>query len=205
MKCRYVASAILLIGLSIVSAQESAGPALLKSAVLPGWGEYALGQTERAQGFWLREGAVWLAYLSGRSLENWYRSDMEGLASLHAGTDISKRSSEYAVDIGDFDSFEEYNAVMVRTRNMDRIYPENQGYEWSWDTEENRKKFDDIRINAISAEKFAAFMVGGMVLHRVISVMDVLYLSRSGKTGQLQSGLIPTGNSTLTWSLSYRF
>lgn len=205
MKFRLIVFLLFVSVFSMLSAQQSAGTALLKSAVIPGWGEYSLGHTDRAQSFWLREGAIWLAFVGSRSMENWYRSDMEGLASLHAGTNISSRSSEYAVDIGDFDSFEEYNAMMVRTRSIDRIYPENLGFEWEWDSPANREKYDDIRMKSVSAEKFAAFMIGGMVLHRVISMMDIIYLSRSESSQGLQSSFYPSSSKTLTWSLSYGF
>ena len=44
----------------------------LQSLVLPGWGEQSLGESKRAQGFFLRETALWLIFLGGKKAADWY-------------------------------------------------------------------------------------------------------------------------------------
>ena len=40
----------------------------------------------------------------------------------------------------------------------------------------NRKKFDNMRIMSGITDKYATFAIGGMIAHRIISMIDVLYL-----------------------------
>ena len=57
-------------------------------------------------------------------------------------------------------------------------YEEGKGLEWQWDDKDNRIKFDKMRINSSIYRKYAKFAVGGLVLHRLISLFDVIYLER---------------------------
>jgi hypothetical protein len=58
-------------------------------------------------------------------------------------------------------------------------YKEGEGFEWQWDNSENRIKFDEIRIKSVSFNKYAKFSVGGLILHRLVSFFDVIYLERT--------------------------
>ena len=57
-------------------------------------------------------------------------------------------------------------------------YKGGEGLEWQWDNKANRIKFDKMRINSGIYRKYAKFAVGGLVLHRLISFFDVIYLER---------------------------
>ena len=57
-------------------------------------------------------------------------------------------------------------------------YKGGEGLEWQWDNKANRIKFDKMRINSGIYRKYAKFAVGGLVLHRLISLFDVIYLAR---------------------------
>ena len=61
---------------------------------------------------------------------------------------------------------------------MHELYAEGQGNEWQWDNKENRIHFDKLRIQSVTYEKYARFAIGGLILHRLISLIDVIYLER---------------------------
>ena len=84
----------------------------------------------------------------------------------------------FAVNMGHFNSFEEYNNTKERQRLVVDKYEEELGFEWHWDNKTNRIKFDNMRINSVTYRKYAKFAVGGLVLHRLISFFDVIYLER---------------------------
>ncbi len=181
------------------------GKTFLKSAILPGWGELELDQHRRAVGFFQREGVLWLALFGGLAAEKWYESDFKAFGSQHAGVDMANKSYQFAVDMGNYDSFEEFQAAKDRQREVDLKYPENAGYEWEWDSTGNRQKFEDMRISSGTAGKFASFAVAGLVAHRFISLIDVLYLNRISDKMGLNSSLIPTGTEQVTFSVSLNF
>ena len=81
----------------------------LQSLVLPGWGEQSLGESKRAQGFFLRETALWLVFLGGEKATAWYESDYRAFAGLHADVSMAGKNYLFAVNLGHYYSFEEYN------------------------------------------------------------------------------------------------
>ncbi|NOZ07863.1 MAG: hypothetical protein GXO91_03160 [FCB group bacterium] len=177
----------------------------LKSAILPGWGEMSLQQNHRAKNFFIREGLLWLTLYGANKRHDWYRSDYLAFGAEHAGADMSDKTYQYVVDMGNYDSYDDFIAAKNRQRQIDLKYPEGQGYEWDWDSSENRIKFDDMRIKSAGADKFAAFVVAGLVFHRVVSLIDVLYFQRKAGYLSLNSGLIPEGNERYTFVVSLNF
>ena len=150
----------------------------MQSLVLPGWGEQTLGESKRAQRFFIREAAFWLIYIGVKKTSDWYESDYTAFAELHANVEMEGKDYLFAVNLGHYDSFEEYNDIKERKRLVADKYREGEGLEWQWDDKANRIKFDKMRINSGIYRKYAKFAVGGLVLHRLISFFDVIYLER---------------------------
>ena len=80
--------------------------------------------------------------------------------------------------MGHYNSLMEYNATKARQRLVNEIYTEGQGNEWQWDDTKNRIHFDKLRIQSLTYDKYARFAIGGLVLHRFISLIDVIVLER---------------------------
>ena len=49
-------------------------------------------------------------------------------------------------------------------------------WDWQWDTEGNREKFEDHRIKSDKYTWATKFVIGGIVLNHIISAIDALYL-----------------------------
>ena len=79
--------------------------AKLQSFVLPGWGEQTLGESKRAQSYFIREAALWLIYIGGKKTANWYESDYTAFAELHSEVDMEGKNYLFAVNLGHYDSF----------------------------------------------------------------------------------------------------
>ena len=125
----------------------------LQSLVLPGWGEHTLGESKRAQSFFIREAALWLIYIGGKKTANWYESDYTAFAELHSDVNMDDKNYLFAVNLGHYDSFEQYNDTKERQRKVEDKYEENQGLEWRWDNSSNRIKFDAMRIKSVTYDK----------------------------------------------------
>ena len=164
---------------SMLSAQMStSAKSKLQSLILPGMGELNMGHEKRARSFFIREAAMWLVCIGGIKVSNWYESDYRAFAALHAGIDMEGKGYIFTVNMGHYNSFTEYNETKARQRQVHKIYAEGQGNEWEWDNKENRKHFDKLRIQSVNYKKYARFAIGGLILHRLISLIDVIYLER---------------------------
>ncbi len=203
MKIKYFIP-ILLVLLTAQQGQCRVHP-VVKSVIIPGWGELASGNQNRAKQFFIQEAGIWLTFLGMKSASNWFESDFRAFASLHAGVDMSNKSLQYATDIGDYNTYDEFVAVKLRNRQINDIWPEGLGYEWEWDSESNRRKFDKIRINRGLADKYATFAIGGMVAHRLISMIDVLYLESKKRRYKLGSGFRRDQTGSMHFSVTLNF
>ena len=164
---------------SLLSAQmSSSAKSKLQSLILPGMGELKMGHDKRARSFFIREAAIWFVYIGGTKASSWYESDYRAFAALHAGIDMDGKDYIFTVNMGHYNSFTEYNETKARQRQVHEIYAEGQGNEWQWDNKKNRIHFDKLRIQSVAYEKYAHFAIGGLILHRLISLIDVIYLER---------------------------
>ena len=164
----------------------------LQSLMLPGWGQQTLGESKRAQNYYIREAALWLIYIGSKKTANWYESDYTAFAELHSDVEMDGKNYLFSVNIGHYESFEQYNATKERKRQVEDKYGENKGLEWQWDNSVNRIKYDEMRIKSVTYDKYARFAIAGLILHRLVSFIDVIYLSNN-----LQVNIEPQLNQDL--------
>tara|TARA_Y100000758_G_scaffold299154_1_gene261370 strand:+ start:491 stop:1099 length:609 start_codon:yes stop_codon:yes gene_type:complete len=170
----------------------------LQSLILPGMGELKMGHEKIAQSFFIREAALWMVCIGGMKASSWYENDYRSFAALHAGINMDAKNYIFAVNMGHYDSFTEYNTTKARKRQVNEMYTEGQGNEWQWDSPENRIHFDKMRIQSVIYGKYASFAIGGLVLHRLISLIDVIFLERRYPDFDLTSQLLTnSGNLQL--------
>ena len=171
----------------------------LQSLVLPGLGELNMGHTKKAQSFFIREAVLWFTCIGGNNAANWYESDYKAFAEIHANIDMTDKDYIFAVNMGQYDTMEEYNIIKSRQRQVDKRYAVGEGNEWVWDSTQSRAHFNQLRIKSITYEKYASFAIGGLVLHRIISLFDVIYLERKFPKMNLNSEFSTKfGNSQIT-------
>jgi len=166
-----------------------------QSLVLPGWGEQTLGESKRAQSYFIREAAFWLIYIGVKKTSNWYESDYTAFAELHADVDMEGKNYLFAVNLGHYDSFEEFIDTKGRQRQVENKYDKDKGLEWQWDNSANRIKYDEMRIKSVTYDKYARFAVGGLILHRLVSFIDVIYLGRTNLHVNIEPQLDPDFSS----------
>ena len=173
---------LIVVSIICISAQVSGKPkSKLQSLIFPGWGEQVLGESKRAQNFFKREAALWLFYIGSKKTASWYESDFKAFAELHADIEMTGKDYLFSVNMGHYDSLEEYNNTKERQRLPDDKYTEGEGFNWQWDGKANRIKFDEMRIKSGTYDKYAKFAVGGLILHRLVSFIDVVYLQRQNQ------------------------
>jgi hypothetical protein len=159
---------------AISSSPKSKGKAFLLSLLVPGLGERYAARPQRGRTFLTSEALLWLGYAGLLTFEDWRKDDYRNLAAAHAGVDVKDKSDSYFVDVGNYDTMDEYNAAKLRQRNLPAYYSDD-GYNWSWDSRPNRKKFEDLRQSAERASNRAMFVVGAIVANHLISAIDAVW------------------------------
>ena len=163
---------------SVADYQKPLISPVVKSLILPGWGEYSLGNQIRGRIFVLSETMLLLAILGSYSVSKRQDTEFKAYAAEHAGISPVGKDRQFWVDIGNYDTIEDYNAEHLRNREMDALYPEDLKWSWVWDSSENRKAFEKKRIQSDQLKLAASFGVGALVLNHVVSAIDALYLTR---------------------------
>ena len=187
---------IIIICFSYISAQENGNAKTkLQSLLLPGWGQHSMGESKRANEYFIREAALWLIFVGCKQTSTWYRSDYTAFAELHANVDMTGKNYLFAVNMGHYNSLDDYNDTKGRQRSVNDKYEEGKMFYWQWDNSTNRIKFDNMRIKSVTLDKYAKFSVGGLILHRMVSFFDVIYLERINSRISIEPQLNPDLNS----------
>jgi len=151
---------------------------VLKSLILPGWGEYSLGHKKRARIMALSESVIFFSILGSYSNANKFEQNYKSYAAEHANVITAGKNRQYWIDIGNYFSIDQFNEEHLRWRDFTAIYEKDNNWNWVWDNDENRKYFEKMRIRGDTWKLRGSFLIGGMVLNHIISAIDALYLSR---------------------------
>lgn len=191
----------------------------IKSLILPGWGELSQGDKIRSKIFLYAESFLIISAYSCNHLSNSYESDYIAYAKIHSGADLKDKDYMYALDVGSNDNVEDFNNIKERQRSLimdvdskgyvvreynHEIYPEGGLYDWNWDSDINREKFNSMRIKSINYEKYAGFALAGMIMNRIISFVDVMILDKKSNT-KMSSMVVPKGYDGLELQLYIKF
>jgi hypothetical protein len=152
--------------------KKSVPMGVLYSLLLPGMGELYGGNYEMGKYFTIAECALWITYAGFESYGNWTQSDARSYAVQHAGISVDNKGDQYFIDIGNFVNVEDYNAELLRERQIFRIYDPNSANAWHWDSDANRETYRQLRVS--SDEKFnnARFVLATIVANHIISAID---------------------------------
>ena len=151
---------------------------VVKSLVLPGWGEYSLDNHIRGRIFVLSETVLLLAILGSYSVSQRQETEFRSYAAEHAGISPDGKDRQFWVDIGNYSSLLAFNEEHLRWRDFNALYEDNDTWTWAWDSGNNRERFENMRIASDSWRLRGSFLIGGVVLNHIVSAIDALYLSK---------------------------
>ncbi|MBF89621.1 MAG: hypothetical protein CMG75_08130 [Candidatus Marinimicrobia bacterium] len=157
---------------------------ILKSLVFPGLGELSIGKKNHAKFFGGLEITLWLLVAESMQSKKMSRSNMISYAAIHAGASLIGKEDQFAIDVGNYLSAEEYNNEQQRMRLASRVYS-SDGYNWEWDSQENQERYWNYIRKHARANKIGMFAIGGMVVNRIVSIINVSYLNRQNKATPL--------------------
>ena len=161
-----------------VSGRKSMFKSVAFSLLVPGGGQYYVGNKKTAYYFFAAEALTWIGYTSFKVYSNWKEDDYIRYAAAHANARLEGRSDEFVDLVAFYQDIYEYNSL-ARAFDPDRPYlddtPENH---WVWQSDAERQSFRDLKNRSREANRRAEFMIGVAVVDRIISVIDAVRATR---------------------------
>ena len=184
----------------VSSGRKSVFKAALYSALVPGGGQYYLGQRRTARYFFTAEALTWLGYLSFQMYGDWRKSDYIDYAATHANARLEGKSDDFVTWVGFYNNIREFNAL-GRAWDNERPYlrdtPDNH---WEWQSTDDRRTFRDLRNRSREAYRRSDFMIGVAIIDRVISIIDAVR-STGRINRRIGGGDLSAANGALEFSV----
>jgi hypothetical protein len=158
-------------------AKKSASLAIMYSLILPGAGEMYVGGFDAGKYPLIAEGGLWLTWGTMQYYGGWLRNDARQFAVEHAGVASTSAGDQFYVDVSNFNNTYDYNTKKLRDRSADLLYT-SAATSWQWDSDANRQQFREQRVSSDRVFNNARFVIGGMLLNRIISAINAARLVR---------------------------
>ena len=183
------------------------GANMLRSLALPGWGELNMENNSRAKFFFTSEAFILTTHFLGSYFHRSYIDQYSGFAELHANVDMEDRGYDFIIDMSNYDSMADHDIAIgsYHGENFSEYQYDNDVYNWEWDSTENRLEFDRIRRNSLVSEMVADFALAGLIINRIISVIDVMYLEKKRSNIDLGTYLSKNRNDGVALNISLSF
>jgi hypothetical protein len=151
------------------------------SVLLPGAGEMYLGAKRTGTIFMIADGAM-LSTIAGFA---YYAVDRERqyktFAQKYAGANTDNKDALFFETMMLYSSRDEYNQLaLLFTQDRSQMLPQTADWNWKWRTEQDQLGYYDIWRSSERAYDNLRFAVGAAALNRVISVIDVLRIYKTG-------------------------
>ena len=160
----------------------STAKAALYSLLLPGMGEYYVGNKGKAKYFWGVEAAAWIGFIAYRTYGSWKKDDLIDYAAVHANASLDGKDDEFLDMVGFYDDIYQYNSF-GRVFDVERPYLEdNADNHWVWQSDDDQAAFRHLKNRSREAYRRANFMIGLAVLNRIVSVIDAVRDARRSRS-----------------------
>jgi len=170
---------IIMLLCSFAFGQNSKGLSpVVKSFLLPGWGEYSLNRSERGRIFTLSETALWASFAGALIVSKNYSKLFQAYAADYAGVETSGKDRQFWVDVGNYESMNGHNEEHLRFREYNALYPVEGDWDWEWSSDSKRKQYRTYRVSSDTWVLGAKFIAGSIVMNHIVSAIDALYLQR---------------------------
>ena len=199
---------ILFISITIIF-QSSLFGSVWKSFIVPGWGEKSLNHDKRGNILLFTEFALWAAFTYTDDQYSSYKNNYIVHGEYFADVNWNNKNDLYAANVGNYTclSFDDcgdeaFNIIKAQNFLYEDMYPEGEGFDWNWESRDERLKYDTWRNKSKNYNDMKGFIIGGMIVNRIISVFDVIILKRKNT---LTSRLYQNSNNDTMLKIFYNF
>ena len=148
---------------------------VLKSIVLPGWGELSY-KSNSAYIFLGTEAALWLGFAGLRYSGYIQNQDIISYSQLHAGLTNYPSDVEFWSDLGNYMSYNDHEEDMLENRTPEDIW--SIDYRWEWTSEDKLFEYEALFRRKELTLLGSEFVITGMIVNRIASVINVRYLNK---------------------------
>jgi hypothetical protein len=149
--------------------EKSVPGALLRSMVLPGWGEYYTENYTAAKWTFGAELAVWISYFYLDFQSGVLEEQFKDIAVAYAGVNSIDRGKQYWIDVGSSENIYLHNIKAARNRDKDGIYTDIEKYYWQWSDRGRQADYNHLRVRSVDYADYAKMTLGGLFLTRLVS------------------------------------
>lgn len=187
----------------------SATKAVLYSLLLPGLGDWYVGEKNRAKSFFIVDATLWIAFIAfqvqGHDLENSYQE----LAQAAAGVSSTGHSEDFYSTVGQYNSSDDYEAYFKKESRLE-LWPD-VGYdalesyyiqnrvtdfeEWAWESFDVRVDYRQQRSASKVAYRRSSYVLAAAALNRVVASMFAYQAVRSSRGNADGDGEAGSGSS----------
>ena len=190
---------VIIVGLAFPS---SIGTGFIKNIVVPGWG---FEDKQQSKKHLFREVIIWGAMLSASKSSDMLQDYYSSYGIDYADADIANNDLQYSMNVGNYNSMSLYNEAMLRKRQGQDVYPENEGYEWEWNSNDQRVRYRRMFEASSNLGKVADFAVAGLMINRMIAGISYIYYHRTGNTSKVSSDFSKIDKNTFLLNVKYNF
>jgi len=175
--------------------------AVLYSLLLPGLGDYQLGNKGRATMFFAAEGLIWISYAVFEVQGGQREDEYQNLATRFAGVSDDGHSDEFYAKLRDYDNSDEYEADVkfdgrielsdngryperISADALDQYFTDNkiEDYEpWQWSSMDRRLQYSEVRSASKTSYRRADYMFVAAAANRVVSAIVAFSAARSAQ------------------------
>ena len=156
--------------------------AAVYSMLLPGMGEYYIGNRGKAKYFFGVEAAAWIGFIAYRTYGGWRKDDVIDYAAVHANASLEGKDDEFLDFVGFYDDIDQYNSF-GRVFDDERPYLEdNADNHWRWQSDDDQAAYRHLKNQSREAYRRANFMIGLAVVNRIMSVIDAVRDARRSRS-----------------------
>jgi len=184
---------VLLLVSQAISAKSFKISPLIKSVLVPGWGQLSL---DRNYGYAMltTEVVFWSTLFYNTNEQDLTHQESYEYALKFAHINPGSYASQYYRDLAKYDTsgFEAggYNSMVMQTAlSMTNLTPEQQQeyidenaipdeMAWQWDSYQQRKQFSSMRKDILELKDKAQLITGLLIANHIISSIDMLRLKK---------------------------
>ncbi|HSW55762.1 MAG TPA: hypothetical protein VLH59_11805, partial [Ignavibacteriaceae bacterium] len=159
--------------------KKSVGLGIVYSLLLPGMGELYADSYGSGKYFTIADGVLWGTLIGMSAYSNWQEDNYKTYAASTGGViNDSNKDEDFYANIGDYTSVYSYNDQKALERNFDEMYDEETNF-WKWNSTDERRTYRDMWNSSETANNNIRFVVGGLILNRIVSAINAARLVSS--------------------------
>jgi len=158
--------------------KKSVGLGIVYSLLLPGMGELYADAYNTGKYFTIADGVLWGTLIGMSAYSNIQEDNYKSYAATRAGVIHENKDEDYYANIGDYTSVYSYNDQKALERNFNEMYDEEANF-WKWNSTDERRTYRDMWNSSETASNNIQFVVGGLILNRIVSAINAARLVSS--------------------------